>query len=74
MSKILSELMNKTCIIVSDSCLEISCKREIECTVVDVDDDWIKITFIDKKGIRKTEIFRVETIERVHLIEKSTLT
>ena len=69
MSKILSELINKKCVMVSEAGLEIVSKREIECTILDVDDDWIKFTFTDKKGVSKTQILRVEAIERVNLIE-----
>lgn len=69
MSKILSELINKKCELVSDVGLEIFSKREIECVILDVDDEWIKITFTDKKGVHKTQILRVEAIERVSFIE-----
>jgi len=69
MSKILSELINKKCILISDEGLSIVSKREIECIVLDVDDEWIKFTFTDKKGVSKTQILRVESIERVDFIE-----
>ncbi len=69
MSKILSEIINKKCILISDEAILIAPKREIECTILDVDDEWIKFTFADKKGLIKTHIFRIESIERVELIE-----
>lgn len=69
MSKVLSDLINKKCVLISDEGLQIISKREIECTVVDVDDEWIKFTFTDKKGIVKTQILRIESIERVDSIE-----
>lgn len=68
MSKILSELVNKKCILVSDEGLTFAAKREIECNVLAVDDEWIKFTFTDKKGVTKTQILRVESIERVEFI------
>lgn len=69
MSKILSELINKKCILITDTGLEIASKREFECFILDVDDEWIKFTFTDKKGINKTQILRVDDIERVDFIE-----
>ena len=69
MSKILSELINKKCELISEEGLALVSKREIECTILDVDDDWIKINFNDKKGVNKTQIIRVDRIERVSLIE-----
>lgn len=70
MSKILLELVDKKCILVSDLGYSIDLKREIECTVLDVDDEWIKFTFINKKGVRKTQTIRIEAIERVISIEE----
>lgn len=69
MSKILSELINKKCILITDTGFEIASKREIECYILDVDDDWIKFNFTDKKGVNKTQILKVEDIERVDFIE-----
>ena len=67
MSQILAKLKNKKCKLVSDEFLEMKLNREYECTIIDVDDEWLKITLIDKKGINKTHILRIENIERVEL-------
>lgn len=69
MSKILSELINKKCKLVSDDGVAIASNREFECTILDIDDEWIKFTFKDKKGIDRTKILRIESIERVDLID-----
>ena len=69
MSKILSELKNKKCKLVSDELLTMGLNREYECTIIDVDDEWLKIAIIDKKGVNKTHILRVEAIDRVELNE-----
>ncbi|WP_297636531.1 hypothetical protein [uncultured Clostridium sp.] len=69
MSKILSELVNKRCILVSDDGLQMVSKRDIECTILDIDDEWIKFIFTDKKGINKTQLIRIDSIERVSLIQ-----
>lgn len=69
MSEILTGLKNKKCKLVSDEFLKMKLNREYECTIIDVDDEWLKIALIDKKGINKNYILRIENIERVELDE-----
>lgn len=71
MSKVLSDLINKKCILVTDAGLVLASKRELESTILDVDEEWIKFTFTDRKGILKTQILRVDSIERVDFIENN---
>lgn len=71
MSKVLSDLINKKCILVTDEGLVLASKRELKSTILDVDEEWIKFTFTDKKGILKTQILRVDSIERVDFIENN---
>ncbi len=40
----------------------------MECNVIDVDDEWIKISYSDKKKVEKTKIIRIDTIESIELI------
>ena len=37
--------------------------------VVDVDEDWVKLSKTDKKGQRKTKLMRIEDIRSVELLE-----
>ena len=73
MSKILNELINKKCILVTNSNAGddafITVNGRFECTILDVDDEWIKFTFTNKKGVVKTHIIRVESIDRVDFVE-----
>lgn len=71
MSTILAELINQNCELVSDTFLALAARREIECTILAVDEEWMKFTFTDKKGKRKTQIVRIDAIERVNLIESN---
>ena len=38
--------------------------------VVDVDEDWVKLSKTDKKGQKKTKLMRIEDIRSVELLEK----
>lgn len=37
--------------------------------VVDVDEDWVKLSKTDKKGQKKTKLMRIEDIRSVELLE-----
>ena len=64
----ISELINKKCILICGEDILIDNKTEIECTILDVDDEWIKFTFTDKKAVNKTQVSRIEAIESVQII------
>ena len=66
MSKLISELINEKCILICTNLIDN--KREIECTILAVDDEWIKFTFTDKKGVNRTQVTRIEAIESVQII------
>lgn len=69
MSKLINELIGKTCKIQTneDSALDID---EIPCTVLDTDDEWMKITYTDEKNGQKTAVLRIDSIEKVELINE----
>ena len=69
MSKLINDLVGSSCKIKSDEALALVGGTEIDCTVLDADDEWIKVTYVDKKGNTKTKILRIETIESVELSE-----
>ncbi len=69
MSKIISELVGKRCKMKTSDATFITDKIIDECTVLAVDDEWIKITFIDaKKKLEATKILRIESIDMIELI------
>ena len=41
----------------------------IECYVLDVDDEWIKIQYEDKKKGTVTRLFRIQYIGEVEMLE-----
>ena len=59
MSKVLKELEGKRCTIA------ISYSGPIDCEVIVVDEEWIKVTQILKKDVRKIRMIRVENISNI---------
>jgi len=59
MSKVLKELEGKRCTIA------ISYSGPIDCEVMAVDEEWIKVTQILKKDVRKIRMVRTENIANI---------
>ncbi|HCO74542.1 MAG TPA: hypothetical protein DIT16_06770 [Clostridium sp.] len=68
MSKLLKDLIGVKCIISCEGALVFIGKSEMECEVLDVDDEWVKITYKDKKDVTKTNIIRIESIDNIEII------
>ncbi len=68
MSKLINDLIGKKCIIDCEVIIMSIGKTDIECEVIDVDDEWVKVAFKDKKGATKTNILRVENIKNIELV------
>lgn len=68
MSKLIQELVNQECKILTEDALKLSGNAEIHCKVLDVDDEWIKISFVDKKNNTKVRILKIEDIESIELL------
>ncbi|MPW26920.1 hypothetical protein GC105_14130 [Alkalibaculum sp. M08DMB] len=66
MSKLISDLKGHECVI---ECKEglLDGKTSIECKVLDVDDEWMKISFTTKKGQSKLKVIRIDTIENIEM-------
>lgn len=67
MSKIIHDLIGKRCKIQTEEGL-LAGNGDFVCTVLEVDDEWIKYTYTEKKGNIKTKILRIDAIEKVELI------
>ena len=68
MSKIISSLIGEKCKIKTDEALVFSGSVDVIANVLDVDDEWIKFSFVDKKGVTKVKILRIESIDNIELI------
>lgn len=67
MSKLISELNGHRCLIKCEEAF-FSGGTNVECDVIDSDDEWIKIKYKDKKGVEKVKIMRIENIEDIDMI------
>jgi len=65
MSRLIESLRGQECIIECNEALLITGKTSITCQVLDVDDEWVKISFTDKHN--KTKIMRIENISNIEL-------
>lgn len=68
MSKLIQELVNEECIIKSDAALQFVGSDELECKILDVDDEWMKIYFTDKKGNPVIKLLRIENIDEIEML------
>ena len=51
-----------------EGALAIAGKVNFECEIIDVDEEWIKISFTDQKKKLTTKIIRIESIDHIDLI------
>lgn len=65
LSDILKELQGKKCTIIAES----GYTPKLNCTVMAVDEEWIKVVETDKKGKENTRVFKIENIKEIHEIE-----
>lgn len=64
MSEIIRELKGRRCILEIEDWFE----GPIECEVIDVDDEWMKINYSEKKKGNVTKLVRIENINEISLI------
>lgn len=65
MTKIISELVGKQCKMSISADLNF-----IEAVVLEVDEKWVKVSKVQKKGKNTIQIFRIEDIEEIEVIEE----
>ena len=65
MSKIISELIGKKCVITTTDALQFVGDTKVKCNVLDVDDEWIKICYTEKKDKQVIKLMRIENIEAI---------
>ncbi|MBE6055025.1 MAG: hypothetical protein E7212_14205 [Clostridium sartagoforme] len=69
MSKIISSLVGERCKIETEDGF-FGDSMGVTANVLEVDDEWIKVSFTDKKGINKVKILRIESIHNIELISE----
>ena len=70
MSDMLNKLVGERCSLQNEDGEYLTGSPDIACDVVDVDGEWIKISFTDRTGKRITRIERVETLCSITVYEK----
>lgn len=68
MAKIISDLVGKECKIKTEDVVVAVGTTEFQCTVLEVDDEWLKFSYYDKKKACKTVIIRIDAIESMELL------
>ena len=70
MSKLICDLVQKECKIKTEDALQLVGNTELVCHVLDADDEWIKVSFMDKKKKQVTKLLRSENISEGEIIDK----
>lgn len=70
MSNIIKSLIGTNCKIRTEEGVIFNGNIEVNCSVLDVDDEWIKISCIDKKGVAKIRILKIESISNIEIISE----
>lgn len=75
MSNLVAELKGKNCLITFDASFDAFFDNKVNCKIVDTDNEWIKITYEEKKKKKddlektKVKIVRIENIESIELCD-----
>lgn len=64
MSKLISELIGQRCKITNED----GSQNAWVYTILDVDDEWVKAQYANKKGVSNTVLIRIDAIKKVDLI------
>lgn len=66
MSRIISELIGKNCMIDCED--DIPC--DVVCNILDVDEEWVKCSYEDKKKGPQMQIIRVDSIKNIKMVSE----
>ena len=69
MSQLIDDLVGEQCTIKSEAILNFAGKTELSCTILDADDEWMKICYTDKKNKQVTKLLRIEAIDEIEIEE-----
>lgn len=68
MSKLINSLVGTKCIITSSETFE-TFDNELTGTVLETDDDWVKLECIDKKEVKTIRLIRISDITNIKIID-----
>lgn len=69
LSKVIQGLVNSKCKINTDEALTLVGKVEIEGILLDSDEEWIKLEYLDKNNVKKIAVLRIDSINTILVIE-----
>lgn len=69
MSKLINDLKGYKCKLTFNTITSFLDDDKRVYEIVDVDDEWVKLAFKDKKGVDKKVIVRIETIDTIELAD-----
>ena len=69
MSQLIDDIVGEQCTIKSEAILNFAGKTELSCTILDADDEWMKICYTDKKNKQVTKLLRIEAIDEIEIEE-----
>ncbi|BBF43512.1 hypothetical protein lbkm_2200 [Lachnospiraceae bacterium KM106-2] len=70
MSKIIEKLVGRECKLVIDAEKNILEDDQVDATILEVDEEWVRFTYLDKKKNIKTKIIRIDAIESIEELEE----
>lgn len=70
MSKLIEDLVGKKCRLKVDSSWDLVGKGVLPCDIIAVDEDWVKLTYTDRKQVEHTILIRIDDINGAEIEEK----
>lgn len=73
MSKLIEELVGKKCSLKVDESWDLVGSGLLMCDIISADEEWVKLTYEDKKKNMHTALIRIDSIKGVEIMEKQSL-
>lgn len=70
MSNIINSLIGKECKIRTDDGFLMGINGESKFSILEADDEWIKLSYLDKKHVTKIKVIRIDSISNIELISE----
>ena len=68
MSKLLISLINQECMLKSEDGIWFNGNADLKCKILEVDDEWVKLSFINKKKVEiKLRLLEVKVLNQLIL-------
>lgn len=68
MSKLLKDLMGKKCVVRKYDSPFRSGRKTVKGEIIDIDEEWLSISFKNRKGQESRQVIKIEAIESLELL------